>query len=62
VRHARYVIFQMAEVAVPKWLFRAILRRIARLRDPPPVPTGSVRQGFRKPQDRRDPRHRDGLD
>jgi hypothetical protein len=42
VRHARHVIFQMAEVAVRKRLFRAILRRIARLRDPPPVPTGSV--------------------
>jgi hypothetical protein len=42
VHHARYVIFQMAEVAVPKRLFADILRRIARLRDPPPVPNGSV--------------------
>ncbi|UCC69708.1 MAG: IS1380 family transposase [Armatimonadota bacterium] len=42
VQHARYVIFQMAEVAVPKRLFAAILRRIARLRDPPPLPSGSV--------------------
>ena len=28
VRHARYTVFQMAEVAVPQDLFRAILRRI----------------------------------
>ncbi|MHC5084327.1 MAG: transposase, partial [Planctomycetota bacterium] len=32
VRHARYVTFQMAEVAVPRQLFRAILDRIRRLR------------------------------
>ena len=42
VRHARYVVFQMAVVAVPKRLFRTILRRIARLRDPPPLPSGSI--------------------
>lgn len=36
--HARYVIFQMAEVAVPKRLFRAILDRIRRLRPPDSVP------------------------
>jgi len=30
--HARYVTFQMAEVAVPRQLFRAILDRIRRLR------------------------------
>ena len=35
VRHARYVTFQMAEVAIPRRLFVTILRRIARLR---PVP------------------------
>jgi len=29
VRHARYVTFQMAEVAVPRDLYRAMLRRIA---------------------------------
>ncbi len=34
VRHSRYVFFQMAEVAVPKRLFRAILARIRRLRIP----------------------------
>ena len=32
VRHARYVTFQMAEVAMPRKLFREILRRIARLK------------------------------
>ena len=37
VRHARQVIFQMAEVAVPRELFRAILERIGRLRLPTPV-------------------------
>jgi hypothetical protein len=42
VHHARYVIFQMAEVAVPKRLFAAILRRVARLRDQPGLPIGSV--------------------
>ena len=30
--HAKYVTFQMAEVAVPRQLFRAILDRIRRLR------------------------------
>ena len=38
VTHARYVIFQMAEVAVPKQLFRAILARTRRLRPPETVP------------------------
>ena len=32
VRHSRQVIFQMAEVAVPRALFRAILEAIERLR------------------------------
>lgn len=36
VTHARYVIFQMAEVAVPRKLFCEILRRIYRLREPVP--------------------------
>ena len=35
VEHSRYVIFQLAEVAVPRILFEQILRRIRRLR---PVP------------------------
>ena len=38
VTHARYVIFQMAEVAMPKRLFQAILERIRRLRLPEMVP------------------------
>ena len=38
VRHSRYVIFQMAEVAVPKQLVQAILERIRRLRPPETVP------------------------
>ena len=32
IRHAGYSTFQMAEVAVPRKVFRAILRRIAGLR------------------------------
>src|SRR4051794_29445491 len=35
VRHGRYAVFQLAEVAVPRALFAAILRRIDRLRGPP---------------------------
>jgi hypothetical protein len=38
VTTARYVIFQMAEVAVPRKLFRAILERIGRLRVPTLTP------------------------
>ena len=38
VTHARYVVYQMAEVAVPKQLFRMILERIGRLRPPEAVP------------------------
>ena len=38
VTHARYVIFQMAEVAVSRRLFQAILDRIRRLRLPETVP------------------------
>jgi hypothetical protein len=35
VRHSRYVVFQMAEVAVPRKLLREILGRIAQLRASP---------------------------
>ncbi len=35
VRHSRYIIFQMAEVFVPRALFREILERIGRLRAGP---------------------------
>jgi len=38
ISHARYVIFQMAEVAVPKQIFQAILERIRRLWIPEMVP------------------------
>ncbi len=38
IAHGRYVIFQMAEVAVPRELFGRILARIARLRPPGPAP------------------------
>jgi hypothetical protein len=34
VTHAKYVVFQLAEVAVPRQLFAAILERIRRLRLP----------------------------
>jgi hypothetical protein len=38
VRHGRYVVFQLVELAVPRNLF-AILHRIDRLRPmPPPLP------------------------
>jgi hypothetical protein len=36
VRHGRFVVFQLAEVAVPRALFAEILRRIERLRPRPP--------------------------
>ena len=35
ISHGRYVTFQMAEVAVPKQMFREILSLIVRLRTPP---------------------------
>lgn len=40
VRHARYVVFQMGEVAIPRCLFEAILIRTRGLGLPPPVPAG----------------------
>ena len=36
-RHAKYVTFQLAEVAVPRRLFAAILDSIVRLARPPPA-------------------------
>ena len=39
-RHAKYVTFQLAEVAVTRDLFAAILDRIARLAIPPPLAAG----------------------
>ena len=41
VTHSRYVMFQMAEVAVPRESFAAILDRIQRVGVPPPL----VRRG-----------------
>ena len=39
VSHGRYVVFQMAEVAIPRQMFQGILRLIAELRpQPPPAP------------------------
>ena len=35
-QHSKYVTFQLAEVAVPRELFAAILQKIARLAMPPP--------------------------
>lgn len=40
VGHARYVAFQMAEVAISRNVFADILRMIAELRPPPVVSTG----------------------
>lgn len=37
VTHSGYVIFQMAEVAVPRELFAAMLERIQRFGVPPPL-------------------------
>ena len=39
-RHAKYVTFQLAEVAVPRQIFAAILDRIALLGIPPPSASG----------------------
>ena len=39
VSHGRYVVFQMAEVTIPRQMFQEILRLIAELRpQPPPAP------------------------
>ena len=39
VSHGRYIIFQMAEVAIARRMFQEILRLIAELRpQPPPAP------------------------
>ena len=47
VSHAKYLVFQLAEVAVPRHLFAAIVERIGRLRlavttEKPPVPLQEV--------------------
>jgi hypothetical protein len=38
VRHGRYITFQLAEVAIPRWLLVELLRLIDGLR-PRPAPT-----------------------
>ena len=38
VKHSRRAVFQMAEVVVPRQLFRSILESIDRLRVPIPAP------------------------
>jgi len=38
ISHGRYLVFQMAEVAVPREVFGRLLDRIARLRPPDPAP------------------------
>jgi len=44
VSYGRYVVFQMAEVAIPRQMFQEILRLIAELwPQPPPAPALSVR-------------------
>jgi len=48
VCHGRYVIFQMAEVAVPKELFREILRLIDGLRPRPAATRGADASSRRK--------------
>ena len=35
VRHSRRLIFQLAEVSVPRWLFQGVLDRIGRLSPAP---------------------------
>ena len=39
VSHGHYVVFQMAEVVIPRTLFADILRLIAELRPPPVLST-----------------------
>ena len=41
-RHSKYMTFQLAEVAVTRNLFAAILNRIARLGLPPPIVAGCL--------------------
>jgi hypothetical protein len=49
VSHGRYVVFQMAEVAIPRQMFHEILRLIAELRPQPPVYTEySIQHGRRE--------------
>ena len=43
VSHGRYVVFQMAEVTIPRQMVQEILRLIAELRpQPPPAPANTI--------------------
>ena len=46
VSHGRYVIFQMAEVAIARQIFQEILRLIAELRPQPPPAPGEAFDGY----------------
>ena len=46
VSHGRYVIFQMAEVAIARQMFQEILRLIAELRPQPPPAPGEAFDGY----------------
>jgi hypothetical protein len=48
VSHGRYIVFQMAEVAIPGQMIQEILRLIAELRAAAAVGTGMRRPIFRK--------------
>jgi hypothetical protein len=37
IGHARYTVFQMAEIAVPREMFRRVLDMIGKLRSPEPL-------------------------
>jgi Transposase DDE domain group 1 len=52
VRHGRYVVFQLAEVAMPRALFAEILRRIAWLRPRPFSDMTARPSGSASPQER----------
>ena len=45
VSHGRYIVFQMAEVAIPRQMFQEILRLIAELRLLPPVHASTATNG-----------------
>jgi hypothetical protein len=50
--HGRYVVFQLAEVAVPRPLFAEILRRIERLRPAAAVLSMRIESDERRQPDR----------
>jgi hypothetical protein len=52
MRHGRYVVFQLAEVTVPRALFVEILRRIDGLRPKPPAVGMRIESNERRQPDR----------